>query len=394
MSDVPPSSRLSVRLTRAVGIWIAVAVVLGFVGWFKSINLLLILGYVLGVLLVLNAWLAWRTVRRVRATRLPTPPVFPGETAAVRVEVTNPSAGPAHALLVDHSAGNRDAWLLAPLRPGETRRLTARWAFATRGRHRIGPLVADASYPFGVVRVTRSVADDGSVLVLPAVGAVDLEMFRRWLIRHGSGDTNTRRPTRRPLFGQGDVRGIRPYRTGDSPRDVHWKTTARRGQLLVREYDQAEPLDLVLLIDPWLPASPGRADVGRLEWALSAATTLGKAWCEVGHVTDVTLVVPGSPPVVETGRGTPAFARRAFVHLAELTGTPDVPAVSPAAIRRRTNRSARVLVSSRSGSPVAAALRAAGMPFNTVDPTDPPKWYTPPANDITQVANGATPYWA
>lgn len=379
MTDASATSRLAFRFTRAVVVWVGVAVVLGFVGWFKSINLLLILGYFLGVLLGVNVWLAMRMLRRIRVDRLPTPAVFPGETAAVRVDVTNPSARPAHLLLTDHSAGNRDAWLLAPLRPGETRRLTARWAFTARGRHRIGPMVGDSSYPFGVVRVTRSVADDGAVRVLPAVGAVDLEMFRRWLVRHGAGDANTRRPTRYPLAGQGDVRGVRPYRPGDSPRDVHWKTTARRGQLLIREYDQAEPLDLVLVVDPWVPADRDPSADLRLEWALSLTMTLGKAWCEAGYVTDVTLVIPGPSLIVETGRGSPGFVRRAFIHLAELAGSTVVPAVPAGAIRRRTNRSARVVVSSRPGSPIAAALRAAGIPFNTVDPTIAPAWYTPPA---------------
>jgi uncharacterized protein (DUF58 family) len=37
---------------------------------------------------------------------------------------------------------------------------------------------------------------------------------------------------------RGDFRSLRPYRPGDDPRDVHWRTTARRGEPIMREYDR------------------------------------------------------------------------------------------------------------------------------------------------------------
>ena len=60
--------------------WLGAAFVLGGVGWFKSINLVLILAYLMAALLCLNGWLARRQGRRITAARTAHPPVFAGET--------------------------------------------------------------------------------------------------------------------------------------------------------------------------------------------------------------------------------------------------------------------------------------------------------------------------
>ena len=47
----------------------------------------------------------------------------------------------------------------------------------------------------------------------------------------------------------------------------HWRTTARRGELMVREYDTAPSPELVLVVEPWLPTNPTATDRERLEAA-------------------------------------------------------------------------------------------------------------------------------
>jgi uncharacterized protein (DUF58 family) len=358
--------------------WLGAALVLAGVGWFKTINLLLLLGYVLLALIAVNAWVAWRAARRLTASRRPTATVFPGEGVVVSVDVANPSTRPVTALITDRAGWNRAAWFLAPLGSGKSRNLTARWTFPVRGRQVVGPLAVEASYPFGLVKAVRELAAPGEVLVLPALGRVDLNGFRRWLARGSSGESRSRRLSRRAAPGTGDVRGLRPYRPGDSPRDIHWRSSARRNQLLVREYDRGDPVGLVIVVDPWVPAEASTPEADRrLEWALSVATTIGQTWCDNDDGSDLTLIVPGSPPRVRSGRCTPGFVRQAFAVLADLTGSADVPPVAPS-LARRSSRAARVVVSTRPTSPVADALRSAGLPCATVDPTAAPVWFTPP----------------
>jgi uncharacterized protein (DUF58 family) len=364
------------RLPRAARIWLVVAVLLGFVGWYKTINLLLLAGYMMAALLAVNAWLSWRMAARLTARRLPTHPVYPGESVPVTAEVTNVGRGPVTASVTDEAGSNRAAWLIAQVPVGDTRLLLARWSFPARGRHPVGPLTADSSYPFGVVHALRVLAPPGEVVVLPPVGRVDREMFRRWLVRGGTGDGHSRRPARRPTAGHGDVRGLRPYRVGDSPREIHWRTSARRNQLLVREYDRSEPVALLLVLDPW--GTPDAESARRLEWALSLATSLGQTWCEADDPAELTVIVPGTPPRVLAGPGTPGFVRQAFAPLAELSAAPTVPGVPPELLRRGTSRAARVLVSTRPASPLGESFRRAGVTFASIDPTNPPVWFTPP----------------
>ena len=256
MQPLPFVEWIRKRITRAAVFWAVVAIIVIVVGWLKNINLLFLLGYVLVSLLLVNAWVAWRSSRRLVARRLPTIPVYPDEQVVATIEVTNVSRFPATAVVTDEAGPQQVAWLLAPLAARESTLVQTRWAFPARGRYRLGPLVANSAYPFGLIHALREIAEPGEVHVLPPIGSINLEDFRRWLIRGGAGDSQTRRTARRSGPGCGDVRGLRPYRSGDSPREIHWKTSARRNQLLVREYDRTEPLDLVLILDPWLPANP------------------------------------------------------------------------------------------------------------------------------------------
>ena len=388
-SPTPPVASIRIRFTRAAAVWVVVAVVLTVVGWYKTINLLVLAGYLLIALLGVNLWLAWRMAARLIATRQPTSPAFCGETIAIATEVRNDSGRAVTTLLTDQADSNRAAWLFAPLPAGESRLLTARWSFKTRGRHTIGPLMVDSSYPIGLVHVLHSLSADSHILVLPPIGKVDLEMFRRWLIRGGAGDGQTRRPSRRAALGNGDIRGLRPYRPGDSPREIHWRSSARRSQLLVREYDCSEPLDLIIVVDPWLPernkawdedSTANTEAARRLEWALSLATSLALAWGNTDNPADLTLIVPGSPVIVQHGPGSQGFVRKAFACLAEVRGTDRVPVVSPDYARRRSNRAARLLVSSRPASPLLAAFRNNGLAFTEVNPTQPVAWFTPPTD--------------
>jgi uncharacterized protein (DUF58 family) len=378
-----PATRTRIAVHWGTVIWWAiVTAALTAVGWYKSINLLLLLGYGLIALFGLNLWAAMRAVQRVAVRRLPTDPTFAGEECPLRIEVSNPSTRTANVLVTDEGAAGATvspaaAFLFTPLGAGEARTVTGRFVFSARGLHPLSPVRVEAGYPFGLVYAIRELAADGTVEVMPPLGRVDLGMVRRWLIRGGAGDGTARRPVRKPTPGTGDVRGLRPYRPGDGPRDVHWRSTARRGQLLVREYDHPAPLDLVLVLDPW--AAPDDPTAGeRVDWLASVAATLAVTWADGGDGASLTMATPGHPPLVRTGACTPGFVRQACRPLATLAGTEGVPPLPAEAISTRTNRAARIVVSTRPDSPVAAALTGAGLPFAAVHPGRPPAWFQPP----------------
>jgi uncharacterized protein (DUF58 family) len=182
---------------------------------------------------------------------------------------------------------------------------------------------------------------------------------------------------RRVTTDHAEVRGVRPYRAGDALRDVHWRTTARRGEPMVREYDAAPSPELVLVIEPWLPDAPTPADRDRLERALSLAATIAVTWRRACD-SPVMVVVPGREPVISTAASEEDL-RAALTPLAEVGGGATPEALPGDAFDRHLARGARVVVSSRSNTPYAAALaRSTGKAFATIGPDDRLPWYMPP----------------
>jgi uncharacterized protein (DUF58 family) len=371
-------------LSREGVIWLAVAVVIGFCGWYKNINIMLFLAYVMIALIAVNYWFARRQVYRVRAKRIDTPPAFAGESFSHSAEVINSSLSPVTVIVQSRAADQLTQWFVPQIPPNETRQLVSEWRFDRRGCHDLPPLTVKSGDPFGLIRCHREMTAPGSIIILPPIGRVDWGGLRRWLIRTGAGDARTRRPIRKPGLHHADVRGIRPYRPGDQVRDIHWRTSARRDELAVREYDSTEPLDLILVLDPWLPEHASDASRERLEWAITITASVCWAWAKSGESANVTLVVPGVDPSVQTIVGTRGQMRNALIPLAKVKGQSTVTDLPVQAVRRKSNRCARLFVTSRQDSPVYHQLRSlTGLPYVPLDPSMDPVWYRPPLIGVT-----------
>jgi uncharacterized protein (DUF58 family) len=357
--------------------WLGVALILGVVGWFKSINLVLILAYMMVALLCLNCWLARLQARRVAAARTDSPPAFAGETAAVRLTATNTCRRSATVNVEDRLGSDATSWFIHRLAGGTTVLCTGSRAFPLRGRFE-SSLWISSGFPLGLIRFDRSVEIGGEFVVLPALGVVDAPALRHWLSRQAGGDGRARKVLRRLTTDHADVRGVRPYRSGDALRDIHWRSSARRGEPMVREYDVAPSPELILVVEPWLPARATEDDRANLEAALSLAATIAWVW---GREFDacITVAVAGDPDSARTAGSTDAALRGALTPLALAEGGETFDALPPRAFDRSLQRAARLVVSSRRDSPYAAALaRSTGRPFLAVSPLDRPSWYQPP----------------
>lgn len=356
------------RVTREGRWWVGVAAAMAAIGWYKTIPPLLLLGYAMLALFVLNAWLARRQLHNLTAVRAAHPPVYAGEPVRVSLRLRNGRPAPV-------TAGVRGSDLAALFESvpaggeaerGETRTFPAR-AVVGGDTPRVW-----SDFPLGLIRFEAPGTPGGELLVLPALGSVDLDGFRRWVRREAGVEGRARRRAVRAAADRADLRGVRAYRPGDGLRDIHWKTTARRGVPFVREYDAAPDPELLVVVEPWLPPNPTRTDAQNLEAALSLAASVVRAWC-LAAGTRVTVAVAGDEPVRRSSAPSEAAARFLLAPLAAVTGTdrPTPPdPIGPSA------RLARVLVSSRRGSPLAATLgRAVGRPFAAVSPGDRPGWY-------------------
>ncbi len=157
-------------------------------------------------------------------------------------------------------------------------RARVRWQSKSpkRGRYKLSELDLGTRSPFGLVehRVTIPLPDQ--IVVYPKIG----HLSRRWFQMQRQATENRRGLRHDHSAQQEEYHGLRDYRSGDSPRWIHWRTSARRGALMVKEFEQQNEQDLAILVDPWLPrARVGTDQREALEEAISFAATICLETC-------------------------------------------------------------------------------------------------------------------
>jgi uncharacterized protein (DUF58 family) len=299
---------------------VALLVLIGLV---KNINLLTLLGYVLLVVFALNVLLAGRRLRRLRAARALGEPIFAGSPCAVEltVQASKPEVpGRPGALtevrLEDLGAEHHLAWFVERLAGGEVLHLHGEVALQRRGAYWWGPLVAVAGRPFGLIQRRVMLAPAREVIVLPRLGWLHRGLLRRRLSSARVPGRSVRLEGRPHPAAQEEFHGLRPFRTGDSPRAIHWRTSARRGELMVREYEDLPGEDLLLIFDPSVPATREQ-----FESAICVAATICWEWCRQ-HGDRLILAVTGPGGFLFDGLSGPEHGRRLLTRLALLQPAP------------------------------------------------------------------------
>src|SRR4051794_518622 len=129
----------------------------------------------------------------------------------------------------DH--GRRAArFLLAPLGPHEDARAAYRFPTDRRGRYEVGPLRATLTDAFGLVGTTRRVLASEEVIVYPRVHDIVAPP------EIGGLDLDRDHPhVRARVEPTGEFMTLRDYAPGDDLRHVHWRSTARRRHLMMRQ---------------------------------------------------------------------------------------------------------------------------------------------------------------
>lgn len=155
-----------------------------------------------------------------------------------------------------------------------------------RGIHSLGPLTVRSSDPFGLARRTFVFSPRTPVTVAPAV--VDLTPLVDY-----AGATGGMIHTTTEHLGQGaDNLVARPYAPGDSMRRIHWRATAHRDELMVRQEEQESTPEATVVLDRtslrWSPDAlhaPG-ADPG-FEAGVSACVSAAARLVHDGYAVEV-----------------------------------------------------------------------------------------------------------
>jgi uncharacterized protein (DUF58 family) len=254
--------------------FLAAGLAAGMLGWGLGLRELVSLGGLLIVLPLLSALAAARARYRVRCQREIVPARVPaGQAAAVTIQMHNVTRLPTGLLLaedtVPYPLGTRPRFVLDRIGPGASREITYQLQSDSRGKYLIGPLNVRVADPFGLVRLGSSVALPGTLVVTPAITALPpTSLAGTWL---GEGGT---RAAVAAAAGDDDV-VPRAYRDGDELRRVHWRSTARYGELMVRREEQRWRNRAVVFLDTRSRAHSGRGPSSSFEYAVSAAASIG-----------------------------------------------------------------------------------------------------------------------
>ncbi len=263
-----------VRPTHTGWLVLQTAGLLLLVGLFKAINLLTLLGFLLLAACLVNLVLVLRqpiglTLRR----RLPRPLVV-GTPAMIEVRLTSTTTTKRLGLLiVDEGPPEQPTALVPRLVGRQAVDLRLTWTPTQRGRQSFGPVVAIARYPFGLIERRCPLLPTEEAIVWPALGEIERGKLSRQLQRRQHRQPARSRP-RPERTAQQEIYGLRPYRTGDSSRLIHWRTSARRGELMVREYEDVPPESLTIVLD-----GTTRCPRELLEQAVTFVATLCWEWC-------------------------------------------------------------------------------------------------------------------
>lgn len=150
-----------------------------------------------------------------------------------------------------------------------------------RGRYRIGPLLVRSRDTFNLVKFDRQFTATAEVLVTPRIhplGAMGNLL--------GRGTTGETRPQRLGVTGSDDVL-IREYRQGDDRRRIHWRSTARRGEMMVRREEQAWDPSVTIILDSRAAAHGGPGRESSFEYAVSCAASMALHFLGNGFAVDL-----------------------------------------------------------------------------------------------------------
>jgi uncharacterized protein (DUF58 family) len=242
---------------------------------------LLRVGVLLAAVPLLTTAALGRTRYRLACSRTITPNrVQVGSVAEVLVEVANVSTSRCGTVLameqVPYRLGNNPRFVLPGLEPGEHRVVSYPVRGEVRGRYRLGPLSLTLPDPFGMSEHRRSFTAQEELVVVPAV----VPLPQIWLGGDWSGSGDTR-PRAVAAAGEDDVT-TREYHQGDDLRRVHWRSTARRGELMVRREEQPWQSRATLLLDRRRGSHPDEG-AASFEWAVAMVASVAVHLADRGY---------------------------------------------------------------------------------------------------------------
>lgn len=234
----------------------------GFLFWIfanqTSVGWLYVIASLLGAVLIAAWFLNRSTLKQITGERLLKRNIeddlHEGDELHIQLSLKNKGQLPAsHLSLIETcplTAPDSEEHQLAMFIPMLPHRIEFDYATTVhrRGLHHFPPMKIASRAPFGFFERKGEKSIQTSVLVYPEL---------RKLSHLSLLDEQAAAELSNPKAGFGsEVIGVRPYRPGDSPRHIHWRTVARHGQLVSKEFAQETQPGITVVLDRYCPLNP------------------------------------------------------------------------------------------------------------------------------------------
>ncbi len=282
-------SNVRFRLTREGAHYIGILLFIFVGAMLRDINLLILLAGAMIGLLVLQWRFNTRTLIGLTAARSLPRATFVGTETAVALRLFNPKRWLGSWLILVEDPLRKLApspmrltekgqTVIDEIRPSNSSSSQYRLTFHQRGKYAVGPSTISTRFPLGLGRGLRTLDNEGQITVYPLLGALTPRtqyLFQQEM--HGNAQMS-----RKVGMHEADFYGLRPWSTGDSKRWIHWRTTARLGELSVRQFERQQRRQICLLLDLFGTEQRSEDLDQHLELAISFVATLANATARYG----------------------------------------------------------------------------------------------------------------
>lgn len=262
----------SVDISFTALLYFGATLFIGVAAMNSQTNLLFgLFGLMIGVLLVAG-FVSRFSLRRLEVHRAIPEHMIVGEPTVLTYTITNekrywPSVAVSLGELDGCEAFTRQPYgYMLHAAAGESISVSVKLQPKRRGVHELNNYQIGTSFPFGFVKRAGTFRQKDTIVVFPPLAQVDPHLL---LLCESAENAGARMRPRKG--GADEFYGLREYRTGENPRLIHWRRSARTGDLVMREMTQVSPPRLLLVIDNYREAA---TDITEIERSLAMAASL------------------------------------------------------------------------------------------------------------------------